>query len=58
VRKLPLAWQPQRNEKSMEPALAGNGICQNIGRFDVFVDNPTLMQVIERTRKTDRQTQP
>src|SRR6516164_3648041 len=51
------AGKSRSDTKAHEPALAGDGVDQNIGRLDVLVDNAALMQVIDRARNADSKTQ-
>src|SRR6202040_4096724 len=55
--RLALAWKPRSDTKAHQPALAGNGVCENVGRLDILVDDAALMQVTNRSRKADGQTQ-
>jgi hypothetical protein len=55
--RLALALKPRSDTKAHQPALAGDRVHHNIGGLDVLVDNGTLMQVINRGRKADSQTQ-
>src|SRR6266436_346036 len=43
--------------KAHQPALAGDGVYQNVGRLDILVDDAALMQVTNRSRKANGQTQ-
>src|SRR6516164_431087 len=54
---LALAWKPRGDKKAPQPALAGDGVYQNVGRLDVLVDDSALMQVTNRSRKVNGQAQ-
>ena len=55
--RLTLAWKPRSDTKARQPTLARVRVCQNIGRLDVLVDNAPLMQVADRSRKANSQSQ-
>jgi hypothetical protein len=54
---LALTGKPRGDTKSPQPALAGDGVYQNIRRLDVFVDNSTLMQLTDCLGKANCETQ-
>src|SRR5271166_1896639 len=55
--KLALTWKPRSDTKAHQPALAGDGVYQNIGRLDVLMDNAVLMQAIDRGRHANSHKQ-
>ena len=55
--RLALARKPRSDTKAHQPALAGGGVYQNIGRLDVLVDDAALMQVTDSVRQINRNTQ-
>src|SRR6202140_5187253 len=57
LRRLALAGKPRSDTKAHQPALAGDGVYQNVGRLDILVDDAALMQVTNRSQKANGQTQ-
>ena len=55
--RLPLARQTRGDAETGEPDLAAGAVHQDIGRFDVLVDEPGLMDLAQGDRDADGEVQ-
>jgi len=55
--RLAFAWKPRSDTKTRQPGLAGRRVHQNISWLDVLMNNAALMQLADRDRKVNSQTQ-